>query len=179
MGEELFYEMMKTYFQRQQFTHPRKANFVGLVRAYAQDHLDQFQSDQVSALLQSGLDETDVCDFAISNVQSSMDDNTHHYTINVEQLQDFSIPVDIRFTYADGTVKDIMWYMEDHSKSYQIKSAVALTQIEVDPNQQLLIDIDLNNNSYTVDNSPMTMFKYFSRAAYWTQNLMQTISTLM
>ena len=179
MGEELFYGMMRSYFQRQRFTHPRKSDFVNMVQEHAEDHLGKNQYDQVLALLRTGLDETDVCDFAITDVTTSKDDNRYTYIIAVEQLQEFEIPVDLRFTYADGTSQDTVWYTERNTKKYTVESELALVQVELDPDQKLLIDTDFNNNSYTVDNSPMTMVKYFSRAAYWTQNLMQTISTLM
>ena len=179
MGEELFYGMMRSYFQRQRFTHPRKSDFVNMVQEHTEDHLGKNQYDQVLALLRTGLDETDVCDFAITDVTTSKDDNRYTYIIAVEQLQEFEIPVDLRFTYADGTSQDTVWYIERNTKKYTVESELALVQVELDPDQKLLIDTDFNNNSYTVDNSPMTMVKYFSRAAYWTQNLMQTISTLM
>lgn len=179
MGEEVFYEMMRSYFQRQRFTHARKSDFVNLVQEYAEEYLVDNTQVQVLSLLETGLDETDVCDFAITDVTTSKNDIGYTYTISVDQLQDFEIPVDLRFTYADGTTQDTVWYSGGESKQYRLESVVGLVQVEVDPEQKLLFDTDFNNNSFTIDNSPMTMVKYFSRAAYWTQNLMQTISTLM
>lgn len=180
MGDDIFYRMMQIYFKNNQFTHPRKANFVELVKSYSSVELEPFEFNQVLSLLDLGLETTAVCDYAITNVESSIDPSGSTVsTITVEQLEDFYIPVDLRFTFEDGSVIDTTWNQPTDRKEFILNSDSPLMTAEIDPDHKLWIDINLNNNSYTSNSSPFTIVKYFSRAVYWTQNLMQTMSFLM
>ncbi len=180
MGDEVFYRMMRIYFKNNQFTHPRKADFAVLVKNIASLELSKFEFNQVLSLLNLGLDSTAVCDYAISTVVSTIAHNGSIIsTITVEQLEDFYIPVDLRFTFEDGSTIDTTWAQPTDLKQFIISSESRLLTAEIDPYHKLWIDVNLNNNSYTIESSPFTVFKYFNRAVYWTQNLMQIMSFLM
>ncbi len=179
MGDELFYDLMRTYYEKQKFTHPRKSHFVDLVKQAAQQHLDGVSRAQVLALLDVGLDQPDVCDFAVTALESVQRGKSYFHSITVEQLQDFVVPVELVLIYADGTDEAIIWQASEHHKVIEVESTSPIESVIIDPEQKLLIDINLNNNSYMVKSNPMTVSKYFSRALYWTQNMVQSITALM
>ena len=179
MGDELFYDLTMTYFDRQKFTHARKSDFVALVRHTAQQHLDKVTRNQVFALLEIGLDRSDVCDFAVTAVESTKQNNHYLSSITLQQLEDFVIPVEIQISYTDGTIENVIWKVSDLHKVIEVKSSSPVESVVIDPEQKLLIDVNLNNNSYTGESNSMTVTKYFSRALYWTQNMVQSITALM
>ncbi len=178
MGEEVFFNMMRSYYEDQKFTHPRKEDFVSKVTAYSKD-VNSMQKQQLEALLWQGLDSTVVCDFSVSDVQVKELEGGYESVITIEQLQDFVIPVDILFTYADGTNTTKIWSGEGRSNKFVLPGVSPISTVQIDPMNKLFIDINVNNNSYTSSNSNMTTIKYLARTIYWAQNAMQSLSFLM
>ena len=89
------------------------------------------------------------------------------------------IPVEIQISYTDGSIENVIWEVSDLHKVIEVKSSSPVESVVIDPEQKLLIDVNLNNNSYTGESNSMTVTKYFSRALYWTQNMVQSITALM
>ena len=49
---------------------------------------------------------------------------------------------------------------------------------QIDPDQKNLLDININNNSLSIKNDPVTLWKFTIKFMFWIQNLFQTLSFL-
>ena len=63
--------------------------------------------------------------------------------------------------------------------SYEFAKKVPIVEVQIDPLQKIYLDIDLNNNSRTLEPNKMGVLKYASRAIFWVQNIFQSVSFLM
>ncbi len=182
MDRDRFYEMMSGYFDSYQFTHPRRDDFLGYLFSYIDEHYDTLEAESMKAFCLTALDDTAVCDLSVTSI--------HHLDIpeqpdmvrsvvRVEQLQDFFIPVPVEFTFADGTVERLDWRGDEAIRDFTFERESPVVSAYVDPDQRIFLDIDLNNNSITLDPEQSGLLKYASRTTYWVQNIMNALSFLM
>lgn len=185
LGADQFDEMIKGYFEANKFTHPRKADFIKVVKdAFAQ--YPNTLSSSIDQFLVDALDESKIVDYSVIDVGSTptgdQDDsgNTlYHNWSNLERKGDFIVPVELRLYWTDGTTTDQVWDGIDPIHGVYELSTKQLRSLEIDPERKLFLDIDFNNNSYTLDPDNGGIWKYATRSIYWVQNIIQSASFLM
>ena len=185
LGAEHFDEMIKGYFEKNKFTHPRKADFVNVVKEAFAKHPNTL-SVSIDQFLIDALDESKVVDYSVANVGSTLsgdkdeDGNAlYHNWSNLERKGDFVVPVELRWYWTDGTITDQVWDGKDPMHGIYKLSTKQLQAIEIDPERKLFLDIDFNNNSYTLEPDKGGIWKYATRSIYWVQNIIQSASFLM
>ena len=185
LGEGPFDEMMKTYYDRQKFTHPRKEDFITVVNEYFAKY-PNLLSPVIDDFLEQALDGTQVCDYAMINsggykIGSNADGGDTYFSyLEMERREDFIAPVEVGINWSDGSYTieswdgvDAMHVMKFREKGKRIISA------SIDPDKKLYLDIDFNNNSFTTEPERSGIMKYAARSIFWVQNIMQSASFLM
>lgn len=189
LGDEHFDEMIRIYFEKHKFTHPRKVDFISVVQEAFAKHPNTL-SPVIDQFLADALDDTKVCDYSVTNVGSapvynnddSSDESSeqlYHNWSNLERKGDFIVPVELRLHWADGSTSDQIWDGKDAIYAVYERSTKQLCAIEIDPERKLFLDIDFNNNSYTMEPDRGGILKYATRSIYWVQNIIQSASFLM
>ena len=189
LGEEAFDDMMKSYFERHKFTHPRKDDFITVVNEAFEQH-PNLLSPVINEFLAQALDGTQECDYAMlrcgghpteSVPEGGDPGQTYYYSyIEVERKKDFIAPVEIGIDWSDGSYSVDTWDGVD--ARYTLTYTEVGRRIEsacIDPEKKLYLDIDFNNNSYTDRPERSGILKYATRSIYWVQNIMQSASFLM
>ena len=194
-GQDAMDELMSTYFQKYKFTHPRAADFLSTAKEVITNKLGTDAGKTVESLLHQSLYTTAVCDYAVKNVRISQQRTKQGLTgpqgkklqesellgykslVQVERKGDFVAPVDVKIVMSDG--KEILekWDGVDYVKDFVLDGEVL--SVHVDPDAKLLLDIDLNNNSYTRENNKDPISKFSWKTSNWLQHIFQTLSFLM
>ncbi len=201
MGEERFDEMMKEYYRQHAFTHPRKEDFYAIVTSWASNH-DCLICPTISAFLHQAIDGTEVCDYAVTNIRHTVD---HHptgifgrgdgkafvphdhskdvgeilSTIRLERKGSMILPSTVRITWEDGSEEDFIWDGRQTIEDINFRNRRKIVSAYLDPEHLLTLDIDFNNNSFTLTPKKDALLKYAERTIFWVQNILQASSFLM
>ncbi len=71
--------------------------------------------------------------------------------VNIRRLGDFVFPVEVEFVFEDGEVRRDTWDGRELWKKFRFTSESKLVSARVDPDFKVPLDIDLTNNSKTVE----------------------------
>jgi hypothetical protein len=195
LGEEAFDQIIRTYYARHAFSHPRKEDFIQSVRDFGPGHNSGYDSLSVMSFLVQALDGTAVCDFAVHGITNiQLDQGTGWFgdsfrsfervdsfycSARIHRLHDMVIPVEIEFSFENGHTERHIWNAERNSTLYEFVSESPLECVYIDPDHKIVLDIDFNNNSYSIKTNRAGILKYSSRSIFWLQNIFQSISLFM
>jgi hypothetical protein len=199
LGDEIFFKAIKKYFSENQFTHPRKADFIKSFMSAVSEHVDQDEAQAISSFINQALDETVICDFAVKSINNvKMNEptglfdesdalvykplqstNSFQPSVTIEQMGEMVVPVEVEVIFSDGSIDRQWWNGQGSFKTLQYKKNATIVSVSIDPDKRIYMDIDFNNNSMTLQPKSMGIFKYASRSIFWVQNILQSISFLM
>ncbi len=184
MGEELFLQAMRAYFQRYAFHHPDTTQFKETLNEVSGSNWDWF-FDQT-------FDSVDVADYAISNLQSTIiprlkqsADNAHPTTeettylseVVVERNGNIRLPVSVLIVFEDGTEFREYWDGQAPWQRFTYERPSRLQFAQVDPDNLILIDVNPANNSRKHPGSDFSLaaLKWAGLWMFWFQNLIETL----
>ncbi len=197
-GEEAFDKMMKNYFNRWKFKHPKSQDFYAVANEYLTDLLESKYGMDLNSFLDQSLNTTRYCDFKVGQLRHIPIKSKHgwfgnqdkikyqegkktgHFLskVRIEQLGTFEIPVEIEFYLDNGNVIKEIWNGKGRSKDFVFEGPSKVKSVHIDPEQKIFIDVDLNNNSYFSNPIDLSIKKYSAKAIYWFQNALQTVGFL-
>ena len=200
MGYQSFVAMMKSYYEKWSFKHPRGEDFIAHVKEFlatTQDSMilgdpDRF-FDQVvygTGILYKTLDGiTYFYNFTGRGIYDQTDgskdydegmlDSLVYSKVILHRKGGVILPVDVRFTFKNGDVINKRWSGEETSKTVVLKNESPLVTFEIDPDEKLYLDINLNNNSYTTQVRRTPALKISSKVMYWVSHIIQTAGILI
>jgi aminopeptidase N len=194
-GQETMDAIMRTYFERFKFSHPRANDFLSTATEVVKSKLGEDAAVSIDKLMYQALYTTAVCDYAVKSVNVS---NVYtrmgkvgpkgkdieeakmigkKSTILLERKGDFVVPVEVQFVMSDGQKIMKNWDGEDYVVEYILDGKIE--SVYIDPHQKLQLDIDLNNNSYTFKKIKTPVKAYAWKTLSWIQNILQSVSILM
>ncbi len=161
LGQKVMDEILATYFARFQFKHPTPQDFFDVAneiaaKRTAYPNLNWFFSQTIL--------EAKVSDYAVQNLKNE-DGKASFQLLN---LQNMKIPVDVLVTFSDGKTQTIKWNGESKKISYKKE----ITSVYIDPDRKNWLDINLMNNSVSIEPQHKIAFKYASKVLFWIQNLL-------
>ncbi|RLE02549.1 MAG: hypothetical protein DRJ11_06835 [Candidatus Aminicenantes bacterium] len=190
MGEEKFWEMMKTYSTRHWFKHPRPADFLQVV--------EKFAGSQTVDILRQLIYQEGALDYALSSIKNhhlppprglfdqnkqalaekQYSQNNYLVEILVRRLGEIKVPVKVMIEFADGTTITENWSGRElwHKFVYQRPSPAV--KAAVDPEFIWLLDINRRNNSLTTRPTPWSWLKLTSRWLFWLQHSLEILRFL-
>jgi hypothetical protein len=200
LGEDLFFTIMKTYFSRFSYGHPRPDDFIQIVNEVSGQDMNWF-FDQIAF----GSGEVD---YAIERVSSrppstkmglfDKDDEPVYidgktkkeekkekkkeekiiYTseVTVRRLGEVKIPVEVLIVFENGEKVIEKWDGQYRWIRYQYEKPNKIKYAHVDPEHKLVLDINYTNNSKYRETKSFSSYKWASRWMFWLQHLMETFS---
>jgi hypothetical protein len=190
-GEALWARVMKTYATRFAFRHPTTADFLGVVKEVA--------GDAVAASVAGIVATAGSVDYAVTSVETHEASGptgfsgegsdrkfeaakkggtaTFESTVVVQRFGEAVWPVDVVFTFQDGSALTRPWSGADPWIRWKLRGP-KLISAEVDPARKCLLDGDTLNNGRRTEPDPRASRAWTTRFMFWAQNLLEAFSLL-
>jgi hypothetical protein len=165
VGADKMDEIMHHYYQNNKFTHPREEDFITSVKSIGGGSIKDMPVDE---FFNQCLHQTISCDYKLENVEQN--------SFEVIKDGDLYFPQEVLIVYKDGTSELLQWNGMEKSKMFSLDKELA--SVHIDPEQKIYLDLNLNNNSYTINPNKRPIYNYASKAMSWLQNVMLSSSLL-
>lgn len=207
VGLETMDEIMRTYFERWKFKHPAAHDFIAIVNeVVVKNHGDKFGPD-LQWFFDQVLYGSNVCDYRVGSISNEMptppygvfddlndwtsatkgeaasaDEEEHgpyESSVVFYRYGEVILPQEIVLHFADGTSSAHFW--NGKSRSFEVKSTQSskLEWVELDPARKNYMDLNFNDNSYTIQPNKNPIRKYAEKFLFWLQTTMQSLSFLV
>ncbi|MCK6694744.1 MAG: M1 family metallopeptidase [Thermoanaerobaculia bacterium] len=191
--------ILQTYFGRWKFKHPRGSDFMAVLHETLMSQPDSAFARRVYGLFETAIYGTAVLDYAVTQISNEMlpasqgvfgptaggisyrDGSGSRQMLSKVEVQrkgDWVFPVELRVTFEDGTTQTLYWPGGEGRHVFEFSGPAKVISAQIDPHYKLALDTDLNNNSLTLQPDTSPLWKYAAKAAFWIQNLLQTVSFL-
>lgn len=198
VGRKTMDRIMKTYYERWKFKHPSSKDFIAIVNEVVlEDHGTKFGQD-MNWFFDQVLYGSDVCDYrlaAIRNIKVSPPQGIHEvnnikmtYTANeyenelyeskiiLHRLGEVIMPVEVLIHFSDGDEVLENWDGKSRSKEFVFERPEKIEWAQIDPDNKIMMDVNLMNNGRTTKPEKLTFWKYATKFLFTLQNAMQMFS---
>ena len=129
-GEELWDQVMKTFFQRWKFKHPKTEDFYDVVYEVTGKNLKHFFDEYMNT--------THTLDFSIEKVEENK--------VTIQKDGWLRFPVTITFHFADGTQTAKEWENIRNRLMFDFEKSKDITRVVIDPDQIIEFELSRDNN---------------------------------
>lgn len=200
LGDETTDIIFQRYFEQWKFKHPRGGDFIAVVNEVVKErHGDQF-GENMDWLFEQCIYDTKVCDYAVDGIfnvryasgqgifdqenggkvyQSGKLDEQLTSTVTLVRLGELIFPLDVEIVFKDGSKKTEYWSGVERKKEFSYLGSVPIVSAHIDPQQKVLMDLNLLNNSKTLQPSKAVRNKYVIKSIFWIQTLLQTFGNII
>jgi hypothetical protein len=177
LGEKIMENIMRTYFQRFKFKHPKTADFIQVANEVSGQDLNWF-FDQI-------LYGSNVLDYSISRLRSyEKEDNNKEKEkiyINkvwVRRLGEVTFPVEVEIRFDNGEKVREQWDGKERWIMYEYEKPAELVSATVDPDNKIPLDVNLCNNSRSVEPRKRAINKLWVKCLFWMESLLHIASMM-
>lgn len=151
VGEETMNDIFREYYRQWAFKHPCSEDFVNVVNeVVAKNHGDKF-GENMNWFFEQTLYGTQVCDYSVTNVRvKNIGDNQKYNEIFIGREGDMALPIKILMTFSDGKEIHEYWDGKERYKKFEYTDNVSIKSVQIDPDYMNRMDINMINNSFTV-----------------------------
>lgn len=199
VGWDTMNEIMRTYFMRWRFKHPCANDFIAIVNeVVTKNHGDRF-GENMNWYFDQVLYGSDVCDYKVAAIrnrstqepwgiftdktdwgypdeEADKDSTIYNAKVILHRLGEVKLPVDVKVDFDDGSSIIEQWDGQERSFEFNYRGTRKVVSAKVDPENKIDIDLNFNNNSYTVEPQTTALEKYAAKFMLLIQNIMQTMS---
>jgi aminopeptidase N len=168
LGWPAVQRMLQTFFEKWQFKHPRPGDFFQVANEVTGRDLGPF-FDQVYR-------GSAVFDYGVENVSSvSKGTGTFVSDVVVRRYGDGIFPVEVLITFGDGSTRREAWDGGGRWTRFTIENRSRAVSAQVDPDQMLLLDANITNNSFTTEpRRSQAASKWASKWMVWLEDQLLT-----
>lgn len=199
VGEEKMDGIIRTYFEKWKFRHPKGPDFLAVLKEGLTSGQDSALGRQAYQLFETSIYQAKVLDYAVTRIsneelpaqqgvfgahatgftyQNGSGPRTLLSKVEVQRRGDWVFPVEVLVTFEDGSSHTLHWSGEEGARVFECSGPSKVVSAQIDPQHKIGLDIDQNNNSYTLQPEAAPLWKYAAKAIFWIQNLLQTVSFL-
>jgi hypothetical protein len=168
IGTETMREILRTYFERYKFKHPKTEDFIEVANQVSGQDLSWFFDQMLysNAVLDysvdyvfskeapegKGYDYTLSADSADVQLDQAKRDSGPMYLskVKIRRLGQFRFPVEVEIVFEDGEIIRETWDGEELWKEYRYTRSAKLNKATVDPDNKTAADINYLNNEKTL-----------------------------
>jgi hypothetical protein len=174
LGKEKMQELLRTYFERYKFKHPKTKDFIQLASEIGGEDLNPFFSQFLFG--------TGVCDYQVASIKSiplRKEDKLQIYKVEVllKRLKEIKIPVAVLIELEDGEKMEKAWDGQERWYKIELETKSMIKSATIDPENKIILDVDVNNNSLTTKPQDSVIFKLCSQYLFWMETLVQWITS--
>ena len=170
IGIDIMDEIIKTYFERHKFTHPKEADLRKIIKEVLEKNTSNFESDKY---LDQVLHATSSVNFKMVDINNSTK------TIEAIREGNFEIGTEVLIMFKDGSSKTVNWKGSEKYFKHTFSSSKEVISAHIDSEQKIYLDLNLNNNSITLDSNKKPLYKYAAKLGHWLQAVSQWTSFMM
>jgi hypothetical protein len=202
IGSTAMDSVMKTFFRRWRFKHPSGKDFVATFNTIVPRMLGSRFGSSLDWYFDQTLFGVGTCDYQLSSIRiqpvsrlrglidsagqktsasatvGPSDSIMYKSTVAVTRVGELRLPVDVLVRFKNGKEVREFWDGRGSYKEFVYQSTSPVAWAKVDPDQKILLDRDLNNNSRTTDPPTLPVWKYTAKVLFWFQNLIQTLGII-
>ena len=198
IGEDAIDRVFKEYYREWGFDHPDARDFVDIVnRLVPEIHGDKFGPD-MNWFFEQTLYGEGICDYEIDGIintkqrafkgivksdtgmvlhkESTEGDSIYISNVKVQRLGEVMLPLEVLVHFESG--KEILeeWDGKARYKTFRYEGADRVIWAEADPERKLSMDVNLVNNSYTINPDHVPVKSFVRKIATLVQLLLQTVT---
>jgi hypothetical protein len=187
VGWPTMQRIMSTYFNRWKFRHPKPQDFFAVANEVSGQDLAWFfdqvhrRADEFDYAVQELVSEEKVVRGLVDRdgkrvaVGSEPLGKLFETTVVVRREGEGLFPVDVLVRFEDGSTARERWNGVDRWKLFRFERASRAVSAEVDPDRILLLDVNVANNSRTMDaKGDVAAMKWSMRWLVWLQDVLLT-----
>lgn len=192
LGWPTLQRAMATFFERWRFRHPKPADFFAVVsevsgrdmtwffdQVYRSSNTFDYAVDRLSSApaVDRGFFERDG---RLQHAGEAGRRNRFRTVVVVRRHGEAIFPVEVAVRFADGKVVRERWDGRDRWKQYVYEHGARAVSAEVDPDRVLLLDVNLTNNSRTLEPRTSEATRKWTTAWLgWLQDALLTFAFLV
>ena len=163
LGWPALQKIMSTHFDRWKFKHPKPHDFFDVTTEVLGRDIGWY-FDQVYR-------SSDVFDYGVQELKSSREQDQYRTIVVVRRYGEATFPVDVLVTFKNGERATERWDGRDRWALYTYDRPAQALSAEVDPNRVLLLDVNMTNNSRTLEpKGPAAATKWSLKWMVWLQD---------
>ena len=199
VGEAKMDTLIRTYFERWKFRHPRGSDFMAILKHELVFLPDTVFGRQVYGLFEKGIYEAEVLDYAVTKISNQVlfapqgvfgelfsdfrwedggGQQSYVSKVEVQRLGDWVFPVEIKVIFEDGGSQMLAWSGVEGLKVFEFTGGSRVVSAQVDPGHKLGLDVDWNNNSMTLKPEDGGLWRLALKMIFWVQGVFHAISFL-
>jgi hypothetical protein len=172
LGWPTMQRIMSAYFERWKFAHPAPKDFFDVAIGVAGGQLGSF-FDQVYR-------SSNVFDYGVQELKSTRDGEQYRTSVVIRRYGEALFPVDLLVTFKNGERVSEHWDGTDRWKLYTYHRPAPAVSAQVDPERVLLLDIDVTNNSITLEpRAGAAATKWSTKWIVWLQDCLLSWAALV
>ncbi len=200
IGQEVFDDMMKTYFERWKFRHPCGRDLIEVANEVVTKHYGHTFGDSIHWFFDQFIYGTEACDYAVASVTNrkmlhsagfvndtenclplDLNNSKEGYesTVVVHRLGEAWLPVEILVKFNDGSSVLEQWDGKARAFDFKYVSEKRIVSAEVDPFRKNNMDCNFLNNSFIVSQKKNSIRKYIYQIITGIQHAMETMTILI
>lgn len=198
IGRPVMDEIMQTYFERWKFKHPCTRDFIAVVNEIVPKYYGNKFGENMNWYFDEVLSGTNICDYELTRirvtevkrargVQDTVGGKTEYTRrhdkkqepeyesrVLVSRLGEVKLPVDVLVRFDDGKEIRETWDGQARWKEFIYIGESEVISATVDPDGILALDVNVNNNSKTVNRSSLPFWKYTTKFLTLVQTILQS-----
>jgi Peptidase family M1 domain len=180
LGEDTLRQALRTYFLRYRFTHPTGTDFLQtLVEVSGRTDLEPYFTQAIYG--------TEVLDYSVDSLTSGPVDwwegksaeGPFQTSVMLRRKGTFLFPVKLEVGFEDGSKEQVAWDGKDRWTRFSWDKPSRAVYAQIDPDQNVLLDVNSFNNSYTLRSDPTARLKLTNYWVFTQQLLAQWLSFLV
>jgi len=176
VGRPVMDEIMQTYFSRWRFKHPHAEDFIAIVNEVVGKRLGNRFGPSMQPFFDQVLYGTAICDYELHSVRNAKRGKLYETTVTVYRRGDAQLPIEVLVHFEDGKQQRLAWDGKAPVRTFTLTHPARAEWARADPQQKLYLDVNFNNNSYTLSPSTAPAAKYAAKLTFWVQNWMQWLA---
>jgi len=168
LGKKKMDELVKEYFRRYKFKHPKTSDFIQLV--------DEIGGEDLSYMVEQLLSGTGICDFEVTSIKSTpikkgTKEEGYITEVVVRRLGEVIIPVEISIELEDGERMKEVWDARERWHKIEMKTDSKIKSAIIDPEGKIPLDVNINNNSLSTEVDDSVIMKLSTQCLFWLETM--------
>ncbi len=199
VGDSTMEHIMKTYYERWKFKHPCGRDFTAIVNEVVKKEHGNAFGENMNWFFDDVLYGSDECDYRLAGISNKKvkppegifdgnggkiiykakqksTDTAYHSKVVIERLGEVIMPEEILIHFSDSTEILEKWDGKSRTKAFEYDKPVKVVWARIDPENKNLMDINLQNNSYTTRPPGAVFWKYALKYLFTLQRMMLNFS---
>ncbi len=202
LGKDTMTEIIKTYFKKWSFKHPKGKDFITIVNEIVLKRHGTKFGNNMNWFFDETVFGTGICDYKVARIvnkritepegifknslivekdtENKKKKNEFKYNpeVMIHRVGEIKLPVDILIHFGNGERVLKTWDGKKRTKIFKFKNTAKVDWVKVDPNYKITMDINLTNNSLTVKPKRKVVEKYTTKFLFWLENIMLSFGML-